>query len=95
MIGPGDVDRADPDAPGQYLAARSMGDTAAASIVAVPVRDPNRLTGLTEVADALALAKPVIATRSPYFPIDIEAIGCGIWVEPGDTTAGRGRSRAC
>jgi len=36
------------------------------------------------VVDALALAKPVIATRSPYFPFDIEAIGCGIWVEPGD-----------
>jgi glycosyltransferase involved in cell wall biosynthesis len=94
VIGPGGVDRADPDAPGQYLAARSMSDTAAASVVAVPVRDPNLLTGLTEVADALALGKPVIATRSPYFPIDIEAIGCGIWVEPGDTT-GWARAISC
>jgi glycosyltransferase involved in cell wall biosynthesis len=84
LIGPGAVDQVDPDAPGQYLAARSVGDTAAAAVVAVPVRDPNRLTGLTEVADAMALGKPVIATRSPYFPFDIEAIGCGIWVEVGD-----------
>jgi hypothetical protein len=84
LITPGGVDRVDPDAPGQYLAARSVGDTAAAAVVAVPIRDPNRLTGLTEVADAMALGKPVIATRSPYFPFDIEAVGCGIWVEVGD-----------
>lgn len=84
LVVPGDLDRVDPDAPGQYLAARSVSDTAAAAVVAVPIRDPNRLTGLTEVADAIALGKPVIMTRSPYFPFDIEAIGCGIWVEVGD-----------
>jgi glycosyltransferase involved in cell wall biosynthesis len=84
LIGPGDVDGVDPDAPGQYLATRVLNDIAAASVVAVPIRNPLRLTGLSEVVDALALAKPVIATRSPYFPFDIEAIGCGIWVEPGD-----------
>lgn len=84
LVTPGDVDRVDPDAPGQYLAARSVSDSAAAAVVAVPIDDPNRLTGLTEVADAMALGKPVIATRSPYFPFDIEAIGCGLWVEAGD-----------
>lgn len=84
LIGPGDADDVDPDAPRQYLAGRVLNDIAHASVVAVPVRDPNRLTGLTEVADALALGKPVIATRSPYFPFDIEAVGCGIWVELGD-----------
>ena len=84
LIGPGEVAGVDPDAPGQYLAARVLDDIAAASIVAVPIRDPRRLTGLTEVADALALGKPVIATRSPYFPFDIEEIGCGVWVEPAD-----------
>lgn len=84
LIAPGDADRVDPDAPGQYLAARSVTDTSAAAVVAVPIRDPNRLTGLTEVADAMALGKPVIATRSPYFPFDIQSIGCGIWVEVGD-----------
>ncbi len=81
LVGPGDVDGVDPDAPGQYLVGRVLGDIAAAAIVAVPVKDPGRLTGLTEVADALALGKPVIASRSPYFPIDIEEIGCGIWVD--------------
>jgi glycosyltransferase involved in cell wall biosynthesis len=84
LIRPGDLDGVDPDAPGQYLAARVLDDIAAASIVAVPVRDPGRLTGLTEIADALALGKPVVASRSPYFPFDIEAVGCGIWVEPED-----------
>ena len=84
LIRPGDLDGVDPDAPGQYLATRALADIAAASVVAVPMRDPWRLTGLTEVADALALGKPVVATRSPYFPFDIEAVGCGIWVEPDD-----------
>jgi glycosyltransferase involved in cell wall biosynthesis len=84
LIGPGDLDGVDPDAPGQYLATRVLDDIAAASVVAVPVRDPGRLTGLTEVADALALGKPVVASRSPYFPFDIEAVGCGVWVDPDD-----------
>ena len=84
LIRPGDIDRVDPDAPGQYLAARALNDIAAASVVAVPIRDSGRLTGLTEVADAIALGKPVIVSRSPYFPFDIEAVGCGIWVEGGD-----------
>jgi glycosyltransferase involved in cell wall biosynthesis len=84
LIRPGDIDGVDPDAPSQYLATRALEDIAAAAVVAVPIRDPGRLTGLTEVADAIALGKPVIASRSPYFPFDIEAIGCGIWVESED-----------
>jgi len=42
------------------------------------------LTGLTEAIDALALAKPIVVTRSRYFPFDVEAVGCGIWIEPHD-----------
>jgi glycosyltransferase involved in cell wall biosynthesis len=84
LVHPGDRDGTDPASPGGYLAKRVISDIAAAAIVAIPVRDPQRLTGLTEAVDALALAKPIVATRSPYFPFDIEAIGCGIWVEPGD-----------
>jgi glycosyltransferase involved in cell wall biosynthesis len=84
LVHSGYADGTDPDAPGQYVAERVLTDIAAASIVAVPVRDPRRLTGLTEVVDALALAKPIVATESPYFPFDIEAVGCGIWVAPGD-----------
>ena len=84
LVHPGGVDGVDPDSPGGYLAERVIADTAAASIVAIPVLDPGRLTGLTEAIDALALAKPIVATRSPYFPFDIEAVGCGMWVNPGD-----------
>jgi glycosyltransferase involved in cell wall biosynthesis len=84
LVHPGDRIGADPDSPGGYLAHHVIGETAAASVVAIPVRDPRRLTGLTEVADAIALSKPIVATRSPYFPFDLEAVGCGIWVEPGD-----------
>jgi glycosyltransferase involved in cell wall biosynthesis len=56
-----------------------------ASIVAIPLRAQDRgLAGLTELLDALAMAKPVIMTRNPLIDFDIEAEGCGIVVEPGD-----------
>ncbi len=74
----------DPAAPGVYLARKVISDIARASVVAIPVLDPDRLTGLTEINDALALGKPMVVTRSPYLPIDIEASNCGIFVDPGD-----------
>jgi glycosyltransferase involved in cell wall biosynthesis len=83
LVHPG-ADGVDPESPGGYLARHVIGDIAAASIVAIPMRDPLRLTGLTEAIDALALAKPILATRSPYFPFDIEEVGCGRWIDPGD-----------
>ncbi len=79
----------DPDARGGFTVARATDDLAAAAIVAIPVKDPRRLTGLTEAADALALAKPMVVTRSAYFPFDVERVGCGIWVEPGDVAGWR------
>jgi glycosyltransferase involved in cell wall biosynthesis len=85
LVRPGDLKGVDPDSPGGYLPNRVIADVAAASIVAIPARDADRLTGLTEALDALALGKPIVATRSPYFPFDIEAVGCGVWVAPGDT----------
>jgi glycosyltransferase involved in cell wall biosynthesis len=84
VVHPGASEGVDPNSPRGYLPAQAISDTAAASIVAIPVLDPGRLTGLTEAVDALALGKPIIATRSPYFPFDLEAVGCGIWVDPGD-----------
>ncbi len=43
------------------------------------------MNGLSELNDALALSKPVVMTRSPTaLDVDIEAIGCGIWVDVGD-----------
>lgn len=65
----------------------ALADLREASVVAIPLLEQGRgLSGLTELADALALGKPVVMTRSPLLDIDLEAIGCGIWVAPNDTT---------
>lgn len=61
-----------------------MADLRSAAVVAIPLLDPGRLSGLTEVVDVLACGRPMILTRAPYFDFDIERIGCGWWVEPGD-----------
>jgi glycosyltransferase involved in cell wall biosynthesis len=68
-----------------YLAKAVLDMTRSAGFVVIPIANPDRLTGLTEINDALALGKPIVITRSPYTPIDVEKIGCGIVVEPGDT----------
>jgi len=65
-------------------------DLRSASIVAIPLAETNKLAGLTELNDALALGKPVVMTRSDYLEVDIEAIGCGRWVDPGDSDGWRG-----
>jgi glycosyltransferase involved in cell wall biosynthesis len=59
-------------------------DLRSAAVVAIPLASTDRLSGLTEVVDALACGRPMILTRAPYFDFDIERIGCGWWVEPGD-----------
>lgn len=43
--------------------------------------------GHTSIVEALALGKPIIATRNPYHPIDIEKEGIGIYVEPEDVSS--------
>lgn len=74
----------DPNSPATYLASTVIAEIRRASIVAVSAIDSGRLTGLTEVNDALALGKPIIMTRSSYMPVDVEAVGCGIGVDMGD-----------
>jgi hypothetical protein len=74
----------DPETGGSYLAQPVLDQTRAAGFVAIPIADPERLTGLTEINDALALGKPIVITKSRYTPIDVEAIGCGIAVGVGD-----------
>jgi glycosyltransferase involved in cell wall biosynthesis len=59
-------------------------DLRSAALVAIPLSSTDRLTGLTEVVDVLACGRPMILTRTPYFDFDIERIGCGWWVAPGD-----------
>ncbi len=41
--------------------------------------------GLTTLVEALALGKPLIASRNPYFEMDIEKEGAGIYVDYNDT----------
>lgn len=60
-------------------------DMRRASIVAIPLATSDGgLAGLSELLDAMALAKPVVMTRNPLIDIDVESIGCGLWVDPGD-----------
>lgn len=61
-----------------------LADLRAASVVAIPLTTERGLAGITELNDALALGKPVVMTRTPFIDIDIEDVGCGIWVDPGD-----------
>lgn len=77
----GDVEivRIDPDRPHWVL-----DDMARASVIAIPLIDPDRLSGITELNDALGLAKPIVITRSPEIDVDVEAVGCGRLVEPRD-----------
>ena len=46
--------------------------------------ESNYTVGLTTLVEALALGKPVICSRNPNFPIDVELMGCGISVPYGD-----------
>lgn len=66
-----------------------LGDLQRASIVAIPLQDTSQLGGLTELNDALALSKPIVMTRNPFIDVDIEAIGCGIWIDHGDIAGWR------
>ena len=43
-------------------------------MVAIPLKEPHPLFGLTEVVDALACARPLILTRAPYFDFDIAPV---------------------
>src|SRR4051812_10701448 len=56
-----------------------------AALVVIPLSDPDRILGLTELNDALALGKPVVMTRGAFTDeIDIEQAGFGRWCSPGD-----------
>jgi len=76
---PGHVPR-----PGALTYEHVLEDLQRAAVFAIPLDRPHRSFGLTELNDALGLGKPVIMTRTPYIDCDIEAVGCGIWVDEGD-----------
>ena len=52
--------------------------------VCICCQKSNYTVGLTTVVEALALRLPILCTRNPQMPMDIEAEGCGFWIEPGD-----------
>jgi glycosyltransferase involved in cell wall biosynthesis len=72
---------------GKFSFEHVIADLAAAAVVVIPLSRVDQLAGLTELADALALGKPVIMTRNPFIDVDLEALGCGLWVPPGDPIA--------
>ncbi|MDQ1698954.1 MAG: hypothetical protein QOG34_817 [Frankiaceae bacterium] len=76
---------ADPGAAARQFAWVEARDAlAAAAVIAIPLVSADRLIGLSELADALALGRPVVMTRNPYIDVDLDAIGCGRFVDVGD-----------
>jgi glycosyltransferase involved in cell wall biosynthesis len=67
-----------------HLALVDLYSQARAIAIPLEVKWPWTLNGLTSLSDALGMGKPVIVTRNPWIDIDVEALGIGIWVEPGD-----------
>lgn len=55
-----------------------------ARAVAIPLSTTRLMAGLWSLFDGLGFAKPVLMTRHPGVPIDIEAEGIGRWIELGD-----------
>ena len=51
--------------------------------VVIPLRqeDIYYCLGLTSVVEAMAMGKPIISTRNPYSPVDIEKEGIGFFVD--------------
>jgi hypothetical protein len=61
-----------------------MREFASARVLAIPMYSGTNLAGLTSLTDALGIGRPVIVTRNAYLDLDVEALGIGRWVEPGD-----------
>lgn len=57
---------------------------AAAQCVCICCLRTDYTVGLTTLVEALALGLPVIATKNPTFPFDVEAEGVGLSVAVGD-----------
>jgi glycosyltransferase involved in cell wall biosynthesis len=73
----------------QFSYEQVLPDLRSAAIVAVPLASDDRLAGLSEIADALALGKPLVVTRSRWLDVDVERVGCGIAVNAGDVAGWR------
>lgn len=67
------------DETARYLSVK----TAECLCVVIPInkKDIYYCVGLTSVIEAMAMAKPIISTRNPYSPVDIEKEGIGFFVD--------------
>lgn len=61
--------------------------------VCICCQESNYTVGLTTVVEALALGLPILCTRNPQMPMNIEAEGCGFWIEPKDVEGWKERLR--
>ena len=59
-------------------------EVARAKCVAVCCKRTRYTAGLTTVVEALALGLPLICSRNPQIPVDVDREGCGISVDYGD-----------
>lgn len=53
----------------------------ASACVVICCRETNYTVGLTTVVEALALGLPLICSRNPQMPVDIDRVGCGMAVD--------------
>lgn len=58
-----------------------------AACVAICCQETNYTVGLTTVVEAMALGLPILCSRNPQIPIDVDQEGCGISMPYGDTEA--------
>lgn len=55
--------------------------------VVIPVEQEGLFycVGFTSVVEAMAMSKPIISTRNPFYPIDLEKEGIGLYVDNTDS----------
>lgn len=76
------------DANGQAMSyAELTGVYRTARAIVIPLQEVKGLAGLTSLLDAMGCSLPVIMTRNRSVDVDVEALGFGIWVPPGDVPA--------
>lgn len=68
-------------------------EVATSRCVCICCQRSNYTVGLTTVVEALALGLPILCTRNPQMPMDIEAEGCGFWLEPNDVDGWKDKLR--
>ena len=61
---------------------------AGATAVLLPLTgDPGDTSGYTSLLEAIQMGKPVLMTRSGCLDVDVEGLGIGKWIPPGDVDA--------